>query len=133
MPDLAMVLRSTSSARRWRNVGLTSTVSNPEAGGSAQVTLPPAATSLSTALSICLVTSGSAGAPSGLEYLMPLYSGGLWEAVKLMDPEVFMVRTAWAMAGVGATSGITIGVTPDPASTRAASATNDSPRKRGSR
>ncbi len=64
---------------------------------------------------------------------MPLYSGGLCEAVKLIDPEVFMVRTAWAIAGVGATSGITIGVTLEPASTRAASATNDSPRKRGSR
>src|ERR1035438_8028387 len=37
------------------------------------------------------------------------------------------------MAGVGAASGITIGVTPAPASTRAASATKLSPRNRGSR
>ena len=37
------------------------------------------------------------------------------------------------MAGVGAASGITIGVTPAAASTRAASATKLSPRKRGSR
>ena len=48
----------------------------------------------STAASICLVASGSAGAPSGVEYLMPLYSGGLCEAVKLMAPEVLSVRTA---------------------------------------
>ena len=37
------------------------------------------------------------------------------------------------MAGVGAASGITMGVTPAPASTRAASSTKLSPRKRGSR
>ena len=43
------------------------------------------------------------------------------------------MRTACAMAGVGAASGITIGVTPAPARTRAASATKLSPRKRGSR
>src|SRR2546422_1866893 len=29
--------------------------------------------------SIVLVTSGRAGAPSGVENLIPLYSGGLWE------------------------------------------------------
>jgi hypothetical protein len=40
------------------------------------------------AASICLVTSGRAGAPSCVENLMPLYSGGLWLAVKLMAPEV---------------------------------------------
>ena len=86
---------------------------------------------LSAAASICFVASGSAGAPSGVEYLMPLYSGGLCEAVKLMEPQVLSVRTACAMAGVGAASGITIGVTPAAASTRAASATKLSPRKRG--
>ena len=64
---------------------------------------------------------------------MPLYSGGLCEAVKLIAPEAFIVRTAYAMAGVGAASGIKIGVTPAPASTLAASATKLSPRNRGSR
>ncbi len=129
-----MALRSTSSARRFRNAGFTSAVSNPPAGGSAFGTAAPLQRSIfSIAASICLVASGSAGAPSGVEYLMPLYSGGLCDAVKLIAPEVFSVRTAYAMAGVGAASGITIGVTPAPASTRAASATKLSPRKRGSR
>src|SRR6187200_1085827 len=32
------------------------------------------------------VTSGRAGAPSGVENLMPLYSGGLWDAVKFSAP-----------------------------------------------
>src|ERR1700690_1685831 len=39
--------------------------------------------------SMAWVASGSAGAPSGVENLMPLYSGGLWEAVKLMAPPAF--------------------------------------------
>ena len=47
-----------------------------------------------TAASICFVTSGSAGAPSGVENLIPLYSGGLCDAVKLIAPEVLSVRTA---------------------------------------
>jgi len=34
-----------------------------------------------------LVASGSAGAPSGVENLIPLYSGGLWEAVKFSTPD----------------------------------------------
>ncbi len=46
------------------------------------------------AASICLVTSGKAGAPSCVENLIPLYSGGLCEAVKLIAPEVFSMRTA---------------------------------------
>jgi hypothetical protein len=43
-------------------------------------------------VSIRLVASGSAGAPSGVENLMPLYSGGLWEAVKLMAPSAFLAN-----------------------------------------
>src|ERR1700731_3682630 len=52
--------------------------------------------------SMALVTSGRAGAPSGVENLIPLYSGGLCEAVKLIAPDVFSVRTAYEIAGVGA-------------------------------
>src|SRR6202171_4846569 len=51
--------------------------------------------------SIACVTSGSAGAPSGVENLMPLYSGGLCEAVKLMAPSALDWITAYEMAGVG--------------------------------
>ncbi len=94
---------------------------------------PPPLKRFSAAASICFVASGRAGAPSGVEYLMPLYFGGLCEAVKLMEPQVLSVRTAYAMAGVGAASGITIGVTPAAARTLAASATKLSPRKRESR
>ena len=65
-----------------------------------------------TRASICLVTSGSAGAPSGVENLMPLYSGGLCEAVKLMAPSAFSRITSQAIAGVGAASEITSGVMP---------------------
>src|ERR1035438_7103351 len=36
--------------------------------------------------SMACVTSGSEGAPSGVENLMPLYSGGLCEAGKLKGP-----------------------------------------------
>jgi len=36
--------------------------------------------------SMALVASGSAGAPSAVENLMPLYSGGLCDAVKLIAP-----------------------------------------------
>src|SRR6185437_1385075 len=62
--------------------------------------------------SICCVTSGKAGAPSGVENLMPLYSGGLWEAVKLIAPSAFSCITAYEMAGVGAGSAISRGVMP---------------------
>ena len=80
-----MAFRSTSSPSRLRNAGFTSAVSNPPSGGfGAWRLLPPPATIRSMAASICLVTSGRAGAPSGVENLMPLYSGGLCEAVKLM-------------------------------------------------
>ena len=39
--------------------------------------------------SISFVTSGLAGAPSAVLNLMPLYSGGLWLAVKLIPPAAF--------------------------------------------
>src|SRR5260370_5518605 len=52
--------------------------------------------------SIACVTSGSAGAPSGVENLMPLYSGGLCEAVKLMAPSALDWIAAYEMAGRGA-------------------------------
>src|SRR6202047_3954922 len=51
--------------------------------------------------SIACVTSGSAGAPSGVENLMPLYSGGLCEAVKLMAPSALDWSTASEMVGGG--------------------------------
>ena len=54
--------------------------------------LPTAALTLQSELD--LVTSGNAGAPSCVENLMPLYSGGLCDAVKLIAPEVFICRTA---------------------------------------
>ena len=94
MPDFAIAFRSTSSASRLRKAGFTSAVSKPPAGGLAQAILPPSATIFAMAASICFVTSGSAGAPSWVENLMPLYSGGLCEAVKLIAPEVFIFRTA---------------------------------------
>src|ERR1017187_7689642 len=111
MPDLAMAFKSTSSASRLRNSGFTSVVSKPAAGGS-DFGIAAAAGAAAIAASICFVTSGSAGAPSCVENLIPLYSGGLCDAVKLIAPEVFIWRTAYAIAGVGAGFGITIGVTP---------------------
>ena len=54
-------------------------------------------------------TAGSAGAPSGVENFIPLYSGGLCEAVKLMAPSAFSCITAYEIAGVGAASAITRG------------------------
>ncbi len=73
----------------------------------APVCLEVGAESLSAAMiaaSILLVTSGSAGAPSGVENLMPLYSGGLCEAVKLMAPSELRRMTSQEIAGVGAGS-----------------------------
>src|SRR6266568_109301 len=131
MCDLAIAFKSTRSESRLRNAGFTSTVSNPPSGGFPFGIAPPPFATI--AASICFVTSGSAGAPSCVENLMPLYSGGLCDAVKLIAPDVFNVRTACAIAGVGAASGIKMGVMPAPASTLAASVTKLSPRKRGSR
>src|SRR5438270_9578518 len=77
--------------------------------------------------SMVLVASGNAGAPSGVENLMPLYSGGLCDAVKLMAPSVFARMTSYEIAGVGAGSAITNGCTPNELSTSAAMLTNRSP------
>src|SRR6185312_7039143 len=85
------------------------------------------------AASIFFVTSGSAGAPSGVENFIPLYSGGLCEAVKLIAPSACSLVTAYEMAGVGAASAITIGAMPWEARISAAIEQNVSPRKRGSR
>src|SRR5689334_8280473 len=51
--------------------------------------------------SICFVTSGSAGAPFAVENLRPLYSGGLWEAVKLMAPIALRRTVSKETQGVG--------------------------------
>jgi hypothetical protein len=73
-------------------------------------TAPPSIAAISA--SILFVASGRAGAPSGVENLMPLYSGGLCEAVKLIAPSALLCRTAWDIAGVGAASAIIMGVMP---------------------
>src|ERR1041385_9149961 len=83
--------------------------------------------------SMALVASGSAGAPSGVENLIPLYSGGLCDAVKLMTPSALLWVTAWENAGVGAGSATTSGVIPWLAKISAAIAQNVSPRNLGSR
>src|SRR5258708_24006538 len=70
--------------------------------------LSPAAISAS----IFLVTSGNAGQPSGVENLIPLYSGGLCEAVKLITPSALLWITAWAKAGVGPGSATITGLIP---------------------
>ncbi len=48
-----------------------------------------------------LVTSGSAGAPSDVENLMPRYRGGLWLAVKFRAPAAPRRRISNASTGVG--------------------------------
>src|SRR5690348_10170716 len=74
-------------------------------------TLPPPSW-FAISVSIRFVTSGRAGAPSGVENLIPLYSGGLWEAVKFSAPSAADLITAYEIAGVGAGSAITIGLMP---------------------
>src|ERR1035437_10076263 len=133
MPDFAIAFRSTSSTSRLRNAGFTSAVSKPFAGGFAWGIDAPLFSNAATADSICWVTWGRAGAPSWVENLMPLYSGGVCEAVKLMAPEVWGSPTAEAIAGVGAAWGMMIGVMPAAANTRAATSTKFSPRNLGSR
>jgi hypothetical protein len=56
---------------------------------------------LSRISSILLVTSGSAGAPSGVENLMPWYSGGLCDAVKFSPPTAVLLLMAKEIVGVG--------------------------------
>ena len=121
---------------RPREVLYGSTLPLFEIGGSGSDRLGAAGPTGSMAaicFSICLVISGRAGAPSGVENLMPLYSGGLWEAVKLMAPSAWLRITAQAMAGVGAGSAITRTVMPWAERMSDAISTKVSPRKRGSR
>src|SRR5690348_1483560 len=100
-----MAARSTISRNRARYIGLGSSAC-------AEALLPLPAPPDAIWASICLVTSGSAGAPSGVENLIPLYSGGLWEAVKFSAPSAADLITAYEIAGVGAGSAITIGLMP---------------------
>src|SRR6266516_5118611 len=51
--------------------------------------------------SIVSVTAGNAGAPSEVDSFIPLYSGGLCEAVKLIPAAAFSLRIAWEIQGVG--------------------------------
>src|SRR5215472_16365229 len=129
-PAFLITLRSTISPNRFRYAGFGSRESlEPEADALSGDALSAATISAS----IFLVTSGNAGQPSGVENLMPLYSGGLWEAVKLITPSALWEITAYANAGVGAGSGATRGVMPCAARMSAASEQKVSPRKRGSR
>src|SRR5579862_7876574 len=83
-----IVFKSTISARRFRYWLFTSRDSF-EALELPRAEVVEDSTSLSLALisnSIFFVTSGSAGQPSQVENLMPLYCGGLCEAVKLITP-----------------------------------------------
>src|SRR5712692_4508575 len=81
--------RSTISPKRFRYAGLASSDSLTGPLWRLVVErlaccpwLSPAAISAS----IFFVTSGRAGQPSGVENLIPLYSGGLCDAVKLITP-----------------------------------------------
>ena len=66
-----------------------------------------------------------------MESLIPLYSGGLCEAVKLMVPSAPASITAYEMADVGATSAITRGVMPCAERISSAFEQKVSPSKRG--
>ena len=71
------------SRKRAKYAALTSS------GSDEDLPAPTAPSPETISCSICFVTSGSAGAPSGVENLMPLHSGGLCDAVKLMAPSAF--------------------------------------------
>src|ERR1700686_5787406 len=103
------------------------------AGVAARLLVEEAPSPATISASIFFVTSGSAGQPSGVENLIPLYSGGLCEAVKLITPSALLWTTAYANAGVGAGSVTTTGVIECAARISAAIEQNVSPRKRGSR
>src|SRR5438552_13125042 len=51
--------------------------------------------------SMPFVTSGRAGAPLAVENFRPLYSGGLWEAVKLIAPIALRRTVSNDTHGVG--------------------------------
>lgn len=64
--------------------------------------------------SICFATLGRAGAPSWVENLMPLYSGGLWEAVRLMVAPSSMSTNASAPVEHRRSHGLTGGMQTTP-------------------
>jgi len=80
--------------------------------------------------SIARVTCGSAGAPSAVENLRPLYSGGLWLAVMVMPPARLPLTIAKATAGVGTGAGERATGMPRPARVAAAARAKRSDRKR---
>src|SRR5512135_3055513 len=80
--------------------------------------------------SISLVVSGKAGPPQAAENLRPLYSGGLWLAVKLIPPAAFLRMMSKATAGVGTSRFERKERTPFAARTLTASAAKLSDRKR---
>src|ERR1700686_5321486 len=111
MPAFLMTSRSTISRNRERymrrgSIDCDSALVVPGVCGFASMKMA------AISRSIACVTSGSAGAPSGVENLMPLYSGGLCEAVMLMAPSALDWITAYEIAGVGAGSARTSGVMP---------------------
>src|ERR1035438_2267325 len=98
MPDFLMTSRSISSRRRERYMRRGSIACDFLASEDGEVALFGVACGVESkaaiSRSIACVTSGSAGAPSGVENLMPLYSGGLCEAVKLIAPSALDWITA---------------------------------------
>ena len=83
-----------------------------------------------TSPSILDVSSGSAGAPSLVENLIPRYRGGLWLAVKLTPPAAPRRRISKESVGVGTGRVETSAAKPSRAKIRAASAANRSARNR---
>src|ERR1700686_2380831 len=99
MPDFFMMSRLTISRRRERymrrgsiDCGMIDCCWDCDFASVCDVFR--SASKASIPASTALVTSGRAGAPSGLENLLPLYSGGLGEAVKLMAPSALDWITA---------------------------------------
>src|SRR3954451_23693021 len=84
----------------------------PSDAGGAPVNFGGGSTLAGTMDSMALVISGNAGAPSGVENLIPLYSGGLCDAVKLIAPSAFRRTSSYEMAGVGAASPMMRGLIP---------------------
>src|SRR5688572_29285245 len=74
--------------------------------------------------------AGKAGAPSAVESFIPLYSGGLCEAVKLIPAAALSLRMAWQIPGVGVNSVHSRARKPLAETWPAHSAANFSPRKR---
>src|SRR5579864_2018100 len=126
-----MTLRSTISPSRFKYAVFGS--SDPAITDADAAFAGGALSAATISASIFLVASGKAGHPSGVENLIPLYSGGLCEAVKLIAPSDFDSITAYEIAGVGAASAITSGVIPCAVKISAAIEHSVSPRKRGSR